>query len=125
MADIKLGISGSEVTLPIMQHLGGIPDESITFNKEIIKSVMSDGTPTYSVFQIKREIHLEWGILTYAEFQVLEGLFELNQDLRYQDNRESATWYNVIMLSFTEIKRRSISSATNAWYGAGMVLGEL
>lgn len=125
MADIKLGISGSEVTLPVMGFTGGVPNASVRPVKGMEKSVMSDGTPRYSVFRTTREWPLSWGMLTYAEVQVLQGLADLNVALRFQDNRESATWFNVTVTSFTYDALAGISSATQRWYQAQMVIAEL
>lgn len=125
MADIKLGISGSEITLPVMRFIGSIPNSAVRPVKEIIKSTMSEGTPRYSVFRTLREWPLPWGLLTYAEVQVLQGLADLNVGLRFQDNRKSATWFNVTVISFTFDGLDEISSASERWYQASMVLAEL
>lgn len=127
MPNIYLGISGSEVLLPVISAVGGeVPDGGVNRNKEIRKAVMSDGSPRYGMLAMKREWPpLEWGLLTYAQVQTLEVLHDLNVALRYQDNNESATWYNVIIISFSKRQLRRISSATTRWYSASMVLAEL
>jgi hypothetical protein len=126
MPDIKLGISGSEVTLPIINSLGGaVPNAEVARNKEIQKAVMSDGSPRYGLLAMKREWPLEWGLLTYAQVTAMIALHALNVALRYQDNNESATWYDVTIISFRYRRLRGISSATTSWYSANMVLAEV
>lgn len=127
MPNIYLGISGSEVTLPVINAIDGtVPDGGVNRNKEIRKAVMSDGSPRYGLLAMKREWPpLEWGLLTYAQIQVLEALHSLNVPLRYQNNYESATWYDVIIISFSYRELRRISSATTRWYSASMTLAEL
>ena len=126
MSDIKLGISGSEVTLPVLTAVdGAVPDGGVNRNKEIKKAVMSDGSPRYGLLAMKREWPpLEWGLLTYAQVQILEALHSLNVPLRYQDNNESATWYDVTIISFNYRQLRRISSSTTRWYSASMVIAE-
>jgi hypothetical protein len=123
---MKLGISGSEVTLPVLTSLGGaVPDTEVRRNKEIQKAVMSDGTPRYAMLAMKREWPLEWGSLTAAELAQLITLHDLNVALRYQDTSESTTWYNVTIISFNYKQLRGMSSATTRWYSASMTLTEL
>lgn len=124
--DIKLGISGSEVTLPTLNAIGwAVPDAPINRNKEIRKAIMSDGTPRYGMLAMKREWPLGWGILTAAELAPLITLHNLNVALRYQNNKESATWYDVVIISFNYAELNGISSSTARWYAARMVLTEL
>jgi hypothetical protein len=123
---MKLGISGSEVTLPVLTSLGGaVPDTEVRRNKEIQKAVMSDGTPRYAMLAMKREWPLEWGALTAAELAPLITLHNLNVALRFQDNNESATWYDVAIISFNYSQLRGMSSSTTRWYSANMVLAEV
>lgn len=126
MPNIYLGISGSEVLLPVINAIGGaVPDATVNRNKDIRKATMSDGSPRYGMLAMKREWPLEWGLLTYAELAPLIVLHNYNVALRYQDNRESATWYDVMIISFNYKGLSGISSATTRWYSASMVLAEL
>ena len=100
MADIKLGLSGSEITLPVMKWLGGNqPDLPVSVHKQIEEARMSDGSSRWGFKKKQREWPKEWGYLTKAELDVFLGLYDLNQILRFQDNNESATWYEVVMIS--------------------------
>lgn len=121
-----LGAYGHEVLLPTIKSLAAeIPNAVVRPLKVIQKATASDGSPIYALFATKREIPLDWGVLTWAEVQSLQTLANLNQELKYQDQDESTTWYNVIILSFEYRKVSSISTSTNKHYQAQMVLGEV
>lgn len=100
MAAVKLGLSGSEVTLPTLQFMGTRPDLPVTIDKQIEEKRMSDGSSRYNFYQMKRIWNRFEGFVTKAELDVLIGLRALNQTLHFQDNNEDATWYNVIMTYF-------------------------
>ena len=97
MANIYLGISGSEVTLPhtISESL------PTSLDKKISSAVMSDGSVRYSILQSQLIWQLKWPRLTYAQLQTLITLWGYNQTLHYQNNDESATWYNVVITKFS------------------------
>jgi len=98
MPDIKLGESGSEVTLP-----GGIQIEiPVNMPKKISKATMSDGSTRYAFYGRKRTWQLTWMTpLSLADRQTLENLQALNQVLKFQNNWESATWYDVVIINFS------------------------
>ena len=102
MADIKLGLSGSEITLPVLRWLeGNKPDLSVSVEKDISEAKMSDGSSMWGYFpnSEKRIFNWEHGFLSKAQLDQIKTLRSHNQILRYQNNNESATWYDVIMIS--------------------------
>lgn len=103
MAVIRLGLSGSEITLPTMRWLeGNQPDLPVSIHKQIEEAKMSDGSSRWAIYpnSKKREFVWEHGYLSKTELGQIETLSDLNQILRYQNNNEDATWYEVIMISF-------------------------
>ena len=101
MADVKLGPSGSETTLPGLIFIGGSPPWPVFFDKQVEKAEMSDGSRRWAFFGVKREWTLGFGFLTIAQLNTLKGLVALNQILRFQNNNEDATWYDVVIASFS------------------------
>lgn len=101
MADVYLGLEGSEVTLPVFSWTGteGI-SLPVDLGKQVEERQMSDGTIRYGMFQQKRVWKLQWNNLTKTQLDDLIGLSNLNQTLHFQNNWEDTTWYNVIMFDF-------------------------
>jgi hypothetical protein len=126
MADLKLGISGSEVTLPqISWNAGSPPGMPVTHNKTIDSARMSDGTVLYALFGIKLEWTITWNNLTYTELSSLQTIHGYNVALRFQNNWDSATWYNVVILSFKHDPKLDSFHRTTKRYTATIVLREL
>jgi hypothetical protein len=124
MANIYLGISGSETLLPTITGLGGaLPDSSVNEEKLLQESTMSDGSRRFGLIAKKRRWSYSWGLLTYAELQSFQTLYGLAQVLHFQDNFESSTWYNVVFLAFTFAELRGVS-ATTKYYSASIALLE-
>lgn len=97
MADVKLGISGSEVTLATCISIS-VPT---ALNKTMETATVSDGNVRYAMYAGHRAWALSWTQLTAAELTTLKTLRGYNQTLRFQDNYESATWYTVVITSFS------------------------
>lgn len=99
MADIKLGISGSETTLPQINWMGseGAPDIPTDETKNIAKIEMSDGSRRYANLIGKKRWILRWDYLSYAEIEAIGTLKDYNQILRFQNNWESADYFNVVV----------------------------
>ena len=103
MADIKLGLSGSEITLPAIKWIeGNKPELPTSIHKQISEAKMSDGSSRWGFYSgsEKRTFVWEHGYLTKAQLDQIKTLYGYNQTLRYQNNNEDATWYDVIITSF-------------------------
>jgi len=101
MASVKLGLSGSEITLPTPQWIGGnTPSFPVTSNKQIEEKRMSDGSSRYGFYQDKYDWTLMWGFMSKTDLDIIKTLRAYNQTLHFQNNNEDSTWYNVIMVSF-------------------------
>lgn len=62
---------------------------------------MSDGSLRVNFIGKKRIWTWEAGNLTKANLDIIEGLVDLNQILRFQNNWEDATWYYVYVSAFS------------------------
>ncbi len=125
MAVVKLGPSGSETTLPIMEWMkGNKPDLTVETEKQIEMETMTDGTIRYAMFQNKRIFPLFFGFITFAQLTVLKNLQALNQTLRYQNTFEDTTWYNVIILTFNH-SPAEVSIRQMGYYKCSMTLMEV
>ena len=119
MADKKLGPSGSEVTLPGTFTVA-MP---VSMPKTIERAEMSDGSFVWAFFDNLHKVwNLDWTILTKAQLDVLITLRGYNQILRWQNNDESATWYDVVITDFDYDSVDPIS--TTKYYKASMTLEE-
>ena len=120
-----LGISGSEEILPVVRWLEG---DKPSFPRRPIKVIhsakMSDGTTRYGFFEKKFEWSLAWGYLTKAQIDDLLTLQDLNQQLRFLDNWEDSTWFNVIIFDFNYEVMDSSMRNMNC-YRAEMILVEV
>lgn len=118
MAIRKLGPSGSEITLPSIAVV--LP---VTVMKKIDQAVMSDGSIRWAFFKE----HRGWEItfppkLIKSELDDLITLRSYNQILRWQNNDESATWYDVVITEFS-YNTKDPKSPTVHWF-ANMTLEE-
>ena len=106
MADVLLGLSGSETTLPELTFIGGPPSWPVSSNKQIEKAVMSDGSFNWNFTKIAKIWTLELGYLSNAWLVTLRGLNALNQILRFKDKNKADIWYDVVITSFNDKDER-------------------
>jgi hypothetical protein len=92
----KLGPSGSEITLPSIAI--ALP---ITIRKKVDRAEMSDGSARYAFFKEYKGWELTFPKLTKTELDDLITLRSYNQILKWQNNDESATWYDVVITDFS------------------------
>jgi hypothetical protein len=118
MADIKLGISGSEVTLA-HTVTSSLPTN---VGKTMKAITMGDGSVRYAFYAGQRSWSLNWVHLTAAQLAALITLRGYNQTLRYQNNDESATWYTVVITAFSYDVIDP--TASTVYYVASMALEE-
>jgi hypothetical protein len=95
--DVKLGVSGSEVTLPTCIALS-LPTN---IDKQMTSATMSDGTVRYAFYAEQRSWQISWTDLTAAQLSTLLTLRGYNQSLRFQNNFDSSTWYTVVITAFS------------------------
>jgi len=100
MATVKLGPVGDIITLPKVQWTEGPPDFSTSTVKQIEEKRMSDGSLRFGFWGRKREWPLFWGFLTLEQLDILRDLHALNQTMKFQNNWEDATWYDVVIFFF-------------------------
>jgi len=119
MANKNLGLVGDAgdvlpgtITIPI-------PIELV---KQAEKAKMSDGSFRWAFFQEYRRWTLNWTKLTAAELVDLTDLVALNQILKWQNNDESATLYDVVITAFSYDSVDPISATK--LYKATMTLDE-
>lgn len=127
MADVLLGPSGEEVTLPPCRSLDDTPDnQDVEHGSPVESANMLDGSVKYNELEKKpRKWTLVFGYLTAAQFAVLEALRVTGGAMRYQDNNDSVTWYDVIITGWTPARIKAVSVDETPYYQATMTLGEL
>lgn len=101
MADLYLGLSGSEVTLPKPSDIGRYPTLPTSYVKQIDEKTMSDGSSRWKFGKIKARWTIYWGYLTWAEVVTIRSLLYYNQELRFKNEFEEDVWYSVIFISFS------------------------
>lgn len=107
MANVYLGPLGAETLLPVLRFIGSAPSLTVETGKQIERGTMSDGSRRWAFFPIRRTWPLVLGYLSLAQLNILRNLNALNQTLRYQNNNVDATWYNVVITSFSWEPERS------------------
>ena len=106
MANVLLGPSGSEVTLPKLMFIGSPPSWPVSSNKQMEEADMSDKSRRFAFFGVKREWGIVLGYLSKAQLDSMRTLNALNQILHFQNNNEDATWYDVVISSFSHEPER-------------------
>jgi len=103
MAVIKLGILGSEVTLPEMKYFpGGDVEIPTDCSKNVSEEKMLDGSSSFNIDSIHpRAFRLEWDELTWAEVEALQALVDLNVELNYINEFTDSVGYPVVVLTFS------------------------
>ena len=101
MADVKLGPTGAETTLPVLRFIGSPPAWPVSMNRQIEVAEMVDGSKRPAFFGTDKEFSIVLGYLTLAQLNIVKGLNALNQTLRYQNSNEDATWHDVIIKAFS------------------------
>jgi len=102
MADILLGPDTEETILPVINwRAGATPELPVIHHKQVEEVVMSDGSIRLAFFGKKREWTITWGNLIKADLDIIEGLVDLKQVLKFQNNWEDATKYDVYISAFS------------------------
>jgi hypothetical protein len=99
MATVKLGVSGSEETLPTLRWMGSPPSWPVTPHKKLHEAEMVDGSLRWGYYGKKREWQLEWGYMSKTDLDTMISLYDETETLRFQNNNEDSTWYDVVFVS--------------------------
>lgn len=118
MGTRKLGPSGSEITLPSIGI--ALP---IAITKKVERAEMSDGSGRYAFFEEYRGWELTFPKLTKAQLDSLIALRAENDVLRWQNDDESTTWYNVVITDFKY--DTSDPASPTVYYFASMTLEQV
>ena len=118
MAVRKLGPTGEEITLPSIAI--ALP---VTVRKKVDLAEMSDGSLMAAFFKEHKAWELRFPKITKTELDALITLRSLNQILRWQNNDESATWYDVAITDFS-YNTKDYRSPT-VYYFASMSLEDI
>jgi hypothetical protein len=126
MPSLKLGTSGSEVTLPVLGRIGGVPTINVNESPQLQEATMSDGSRRVARFTTKRSWDgLRWDALTLSQLAVFQGLSAIDAPLRFQLGHEGTTWYTVYISAFAWEPDLSTSGPVGAWYSVTLSLREL
>lgn len=112
MAIRKLGIPGSEITLPSIAIA-----HPVTIRKKVERAEMSDGSGRYGFFKEYKAWEITFPKLIKAELDDLITLRGHNQILKFQNNDESAIWYDVVITDF-KYNTSDPRSPTVYWFGS-------
>lgn len=108
----KLGISGSEITLPSIAII-----HPVTIHKKVERAEMSDGSGRYNFGKEYKGWEISFLKLIKTELDNLVTLRGHNQILRWQNPDESYIWYNVVITDF-KYNTADPRSPTKYWFGS-------
>ena len=118
MAIRKLGIPGSEITLPSIAI--ALP---VTVRKKVELAEMSDGSLMAAYFKEHKAWEIRFPKITKSELDDLIYLRSLDEVLRWQNPDESYVWYDV---AITDFKYNTLDSKSpTVYYFASMSLEEI
>jgi hypothetical protein len=102
MADIYLGLEGSEVTLPQANSIpGSIPNLPVGYQKQLDKKTMVDGSTRFnSKTYHPRTWALSWDQLPIASITALITLANYNVRLRFKNEWIDASYHWVMVVKF-------------------------
>lgn len=117
MAIRKLGPVDDLITLPSIAI--ALP---ITISKKIERAEMSDGSARWAFFKKYKGWEITFPNIIKSELDDLITLRSYNQILRWQNNDESADWYNVVITDFNY--NTADPNSPTVYYFASMTLEE-
>lgn len=126
MADFKLGILGSESTLPDLRYEPGDELEADA-EEAVVETEMMDSTFSYDIKpNTRRTWSLEWTELTWAEIETLATIAALKQELNYINGYIGLTGTTVVVAYYSgPILMLETSGQATPRYRARMVLKEV
>jgi len=93
---IKLGVSGSEITVS-----GVVISMPIEYAKQLRRVEMSDGSRRWGFYDQFRRWRVACNGTTKDQLDLLIAEWERKQVLKFQNNYEAATSYDVVMIDFS------------------------
>ncbi len=103
MPDVKIGPSGSEITLPPIRSFGGgEPGMGFGWDPQADIQQMSDGS-LRAIFSGdgKRNWTYNNGAVTADELSAIAAVVRPRGVLKFQNNWEDALWYDVVVTEFS------------------------
>lgn len=127
MADIYLGKTGVEYTLPQTKWHGGAAGENpVVYNVPVEAAQTLGGTVRYNFRSNRaRRWTLEFPEVTAEELREFETICAYNETLRYQNNWYSATWYSVAVSAFQYAPLTTASASADIKYNVQLTLEEV
>lgn len=117
MATRRLGPEGAEIILPSVAI--SLP---VTIRKNIDKAMMSSGSIRWNFKKDQKVWEITFPNITKSELDDLKTLDSYKQILRWQNQDESETWYDVVITDFS-YDSEDPDSPTADWF-AHMTLEE-
>ena len=126
MADIKLGVSGSQTTLPkICWQAGSAPDMPYNVDKGVEEIRMLDGSTRFNFTQHQAgSFTLEWDGLIYSQVSSLLAVVALNEQLVYTNEYIGDGNHNVVVTDFSYTLKAGTVTST-AKYTFSITLKEV
>jgi len=106
MADVTLESTVEKVTLPGLMWIGSPPSWPVSTDKQMEEATMSDKSRRFAFFGVKREWGIGLGYLTKAQLEVMRTLNGYNEILKFVNNNEDATEYNIVIVAFSHEPER-------------------
>lgn len=122
-------VPGKTIALPDIKYIGSAPALPITVELQTEEAVMSDKSRRLAFFDgpqsgAWREFTLGWGYLDKTQLDQLTALVALKKILKYENEFEDATVYDVYVVSFSyEFVRTGIRDLKR--FRADMLLREV
>lgn len=126
MANIYLGLNGTEVLLPpIRWRDGAVPGAPIDAGKQIDESRMLDGSIRRNIRAVHpRSWSFNWDFLSDTEMATFWTLRNYNRRLRFQNNWEDATWRWVVITDFRPEPIINLAGCETGYWKLALALGE-
>jgi hypothetical protein len=129
MPTIKLGLSGSEFTLPSTRWAGGNqPEPPVTYGPSPDRIVMLDGSVHINFKSARyRKWQLEFSRVTAAELRDFFTIVGYNEALRYQNTWASDDWIDVIADpgSFSYVPLNPADVSADIIYSVSLTIEEI
>lgn len=107
MASVTLeSVAGGVVTLPNLMFIGSPPSWPVSSNKQIEEAEMSDKSRRFAFFGVKREFTIAFGYLNKTQLDAMILLNSYNEVLKFVNNNEDATEYEVVITAFSHEPER-------------------